>query len=102
MSLLNPTRAEHLVDPAGRPYFLWDVDMTLEEFRARLNDADPDVRAYLVGKLMRQAKPDDVFQFVRLDDVVALWPRLSRHLGKSRSMWERVLEQWGVLARGRE
>lgn len=34
--------------------------------RAGLRDPDPDVRAYLVGKLMRQAKPDDVFLFVRL------------------------------------
>ena len=37
--------------------------MTLEEFQEGLRNADPDVRAYLVGKLMRQAKPDDVFEF---------------------------------------
>jgi hypothetical protein len=31
-----------------------------------------------VAKLMRQAKPDDVFQFVRVADIVELWPRLER------------------------
>jgi hypothetical protein len=35
----------------------------LEEFRERLRDPDPAVRAYYLGKLMRQAKPDDVFTF---------------------------------------
>ena len=38
--------------------------MTLEEFLAGLRNPDPGVRAYLVAKLMRQAKPDDVFSFV--------------------------------------
>lgn len=44
-----------IVDGRARPYFLSDVDMTLEEFRLRLRDPDPEVRAYLVGKLLRQA-----------------------------------------------
>jgi hypothetical protein len=88
-----------MVDAAGRPYFLWDVDMTLDEFRRRLADPDPDVRGYLVGKLMRQAKPDDVFEFVRLADIVTLWPRLERYLGKTRDMWRWLLGQWGADVR---
>jgi len=31
-----------------------------------------------VSKLKRLAKPDDVFQFVRVADIVELWPRLER------------------------
>jgi hypothetical protein len=31
-----------------------------------------------VAKLMRLAKPDDVFEFVRVADIVELWPRLER------------------------
>jgi hypothetical protein len=38
--------------------------MTLDEFKEGLRSADLEVRVYLVGKLMRQAKPDDVFTFV--------------------------------------
>jgi hypothetical protein len=37
----------------------------LNQFRKGLDDPDPDVRVYLVGKLMRQAKPEDVLLFVR-------------------------------------
>ena len=61
MARLFPTPRDRLVDRAGRPYFLWDTDMMLDEFERRLRDEGPEGRAYLIGKLMRQAKPDDVF-----------------------------------------
>ena len=94
MPILNPTPLERMVDAKGRPYFLWDDEMTLDQFRARLREPDIEVRAYLVGKLMRQAKPDDVFQFVRLAEIVALWPKLERYLGRTRPMWRWLLDRW--------
>lgn len=66
MNYLNPTPPGRLVDATGRPYFLWDTDQTLDAFVRILGDADPDVRAYAIAKLMRQARPDDVFSFVTL------------------------------------
>lgn len=53
--MLCPTPEKSLTDEKGRPYFLWDVDMTLEAFRTKLTCEDDEVRAYWVGKLMRQA-----------------------------------------------
>jgi hypothetical protein len=94
MSVLNPTPPHLLVDGQGRPYFLWDVDMTLERFQELLRTGDATARAYLVGKLMRQAKPDDVFTFVTLAEIRALWPELQRYLGRSRPFWTWLLEQW--------
>ena len=90
-----PTPPDKLVDQAGRPYFLWDCDMTLAEFTRRLAEENDEGRAYLVGKLMRQAKPDDVFTFVRVDDIVALWPKLRRYLGRSAPFWGWLLGRWG-------
>ena len=92
--MLNRTPPQRLVDIAGRPYFLWDVDMTLDEFHKRLNDPDLDIRGYLVGKLMRQAKPDDVFAFVSMAEIADLWPRLERYLGNTRSFWAWLLSWW--------
>lgn len=93
---LFPTPPDKLVDEQGRPYFLWDVDMTLEEFKASLADPDEQVRAYLVGKLMRQAKPDDVFLFVSVDTIRELWPSLERYLGNRRAFWKRTLDAWAT------
>ena len=97
--LLLPTPPERLCDARGRPYFLWDSEMTLDAFRAVLADPDPDIRAAYVGKLMRQAKPDDVFEFVRLAEIVELWPRLERYLGRERAMWRYLLDRWGEVRR---
>lgn len=97
--MLSPTPAEKLVDSQGRPYFLWDCDMTLDELRDGLRDPDPAVRAYLVGKLMRQAKPDDVFTFVSPREIRELWPLLTRYLGKTREFWTWLFEAWEAQGR---
>ncbi len=84
MSVLNPTPRELLVDAKGRPYFVWDSELTLAEFEHRLCTDDMEAKAYLVGKLMRQAKPDDVFTFVTEAEIRALWGRLLPYLGRAR------------------
>lgn len=99
MSGLNPTPRELLVDASGRPYFLWDMDMTLERFERELAAADRPTRAWLVGNLMRQAKPDDVFTFVSPDEIGELWSDLARHLGRTRPFWEWVMTTWKVPLR---
>jgi hypothetical protein len=93
--MLFPTPPEKLVDAQGRPYFLWDCDMTLVEFQRRLREENAEGRAYLIGKLMRQAKPDDVFRFVSVDEVVAAWPEVRRYLGESLAFWRWLLGYWG-------
>ena len=92
--MLSQTQPDALIDAEGRPYFLWDCDLTLTQFEERLRDSNPDVRAYFIAKLMRQAKPDDVFQFVTLSTIRSLWPRLERYLGHSRPLWTWLLEIW--------
>jgi hypothetical protein len=100
--VLNPTPRSKLVDAQGRPYFLWDQEMTLERFEERLHDPDPEVRAYYIGKLMRQAKPDDVFTFVTTNEIGALWPELVPYLGNQRAFWDWILTAWGVDLRDAE
>jgi hypothetical protein len=92
--MLNPTPLERRLDAQGRPYFLWDVDWTDERFRRELAQADDDVRVELIAKLMRQAKPDDVFEYVRLDDVLAVWDRLVPRLGAQRDFWVWLIGRW--------
>jgi len=83
-----------MLDQHGRPYFLWDEDLTLEAFRERLHDPDPAVRAYFLGKVMRQAKPDDVFTFATVDDLERMLPEVDRYLGKTRAFWHWLLGAW--------
>ena len=98
--MLSPTPRELLLDPQGRPYFLWDLDIDLASFERLLRHPDPEVRAYFVGKLMRQAKPDDVFQFVSKTTIRELWPKVQRYLGRSRDFWTWLLEHRDRQGRG--
>lgn len=95
--MIHPTPDEHLLDRMGRPVFLWDCDLTDTEFRALLRDPDPDVRAVSIAKLMRQAKPDDVFRYVTEREVRAHWGALAPHLGQRRAFWAWLLDAWEKL-----
>ena len=93
-NILATTPPDRLVDGRNRPYFLWDCDVDLDGLRERLNDSNPVVSGYWLAKLMRQAKPDDVFTFARWSDIERLWPQLERHLGEKRAFWTWFLGVW--------
>jgi hypothetical protein len=91
MAALPPTPAA-LIAGHERPYFLWWSDRTLDQFRALLSDPDPEMRAYWLGALLREANTRDVWLFVTPDQIREAWPRLIRHLGRSRAMWAYLLD----------
>ncbi len=93
--MLCPTPLHKLLDAQGRPTFLWDNDLTLDEFKALLASEDEEVAAYWTGTLMRQAKPDDALTLVPATRMRALWPRLHRYLGRERSFWTWYLDAAG-------
>ena len=47
-----------------RPYFLWDEDMSIAEFRERLHSAPRNERLRLLARLLREARDSDVWRFV--------------------------------------
>lgn len=87
-----PPTSEALLDDRERPYFLWWIEATVGDLKARLRANDPEERAYWMGALLREANTRDVWLFVTPDEIRALWPRLIRHLGRSRAMWAWLLE----------
>ena len=99
MTVLHFTPARQLVDANQRPYFLWDVEVRLDAFRALLESPDRAVAAYWLGRLMREARPDDVFQFVSLERIRDLWPEVLPYLGRNRDFWTWLLGRWSADAR---
>lgn len=84
-----------LDDPRARPYFLWDEPTTtVATFRAALAAASPDDKARLLGKLMREARDEDVWRFTTVDEVRDLFGKIDRHLGRRREFWRYLLAAW--------
>lgn len=91
VAMLPPT-SDALRDDAHRPYFLWWTNATVGDLRAHLRAADLEERAYWLGALLREANTRDVWLYVTPGEIAALWPALTRHLGKSRERWAWLLE----------
>jgi hypothetical protein len=87
-----PPTSPSLMEDSHRPYFLWWTKESVADLRAHLDDADPEVRGYWMGALLREANTRDVWLFVTPDMIRASWDRLQRHLGRSRAMWAYLLD----------
>jgi hypothetical protein len=89
-----------LSDDEARPYFLWDEETTIREFRHALATAPADERLRLIGKLMREARDTDVWRFVVPAQVWRDFDRIRPYLGRRRAFWEYLLAGWqrdGIL-----
>jgi len=95
MKPLPPTDPD-LEKPDTRPYFLWWTDASVAQLREHLASRDEDERAYWMGALLREANSRDVWLFVAPGSIRALWPKLLRHLGRTRERWAWLLRQLPV------
>ncbi|MBK8099049.1 MAG: hypothetical protein IPK26_18230 [Planctomycetes bacterium] len=97
---MRPPLSTDLDDPNARPYFLWDLDLTYGQLRKKLAIPDPDERALWMARVLREARYQDVWKLLKLRDVLPLWPKVDRHLGRSRPFWNWLIEGWradGIL-----
>ncbi len=81
-------------DPDERPYFLWNEETTVAQFRAALAAASEDEKALLLGRLMREARDPDVWEFTSVAEVRALFPKIERYLGRRKDFWSYLLNAW--------
>lgn len=92
--MLSPTPAELWCDRAGRPYFVWEEDLTLDELRRRLSDPDPETRRYWYGVVLRQAKPDDSIVLLGRESIRVMVPKLAGQLGRMEPFWQWLTSRW--------
>jgi hypothetical protein len=86
-----------LADPSAVPYFMWDEPVTVTEVRRRLASAQRPERTRLLGKILREARDQDVWLFTSPAEVETAWSELAPHLGRRRSFWQFVLTRWKEL-----
>jgi hypothetical protein len=81
-------------NPDERPYFLWSEPTTVGQFRQALAQAPDDEKAMLLGRLLREARDPDVWDFTSVAEVRRLFPQLERYLGRRRAFWVYLLNAW--------
>ncbi len=75
------------------PYFLWDEPMTLRDLREHLGRSEED-RIRLLGKILREAREQDIWFFTTPEEVNRRWDQLERHLGRRIGFWRFLLDRW--------
>jgi hypothetical protein len=82
-------------DPGLRPYFLWDEDISIAEFRTCMaRPRGEQERDRLMAKMLREAKDSEVWQFVEPQDVDEALPRIGRRLGRRLKFWTFLIGGW--------
>lgn len=92
----------NLADEDKRPYFLWDDDISLREFKQRLRGPDATDRLQMLAKLMREARDTDVWMFITPQEAADALPLLTQKLGRRQAFWDFLIEGFrrhGVIAR---
>jgi hypothetical protein len=78
----------------ARPYFLWDEDVSVDELHRVLRGPASWERDRLLGKMLREARDTDVWEFVRPTDVAEALPRIVRRLGRRAGFWRFLIDGW--------
>ena len=77
-----------------RPYFLWDEDRSVEEFREAMRASRGPERHRLIGKLMREARDTDVWVFISPREVWSDFASIRPYLGRRRAFWDYLMNGW--------
>ena len=80
-----------------RPYFLWDEPLTIAQLRAILQTGSEQERLTYMVKILREARYEDVWEFLTVSDIVRNWEKIAPRLGKRRAFWEFLLSRWREL-----
>ncbi|OGS37142.1 MAG: hypothetical protein A2293_15800 [Elusimicrobia bacterium RIFOXYB2_FULL_49_7] len=81
----------------GRPYFLWDDQLTWHQLRHILNMPNHPQFAYYLGKTLREANYGDVWRLVSLQTVLSHFKEASPFLGRQRNFWLFLIHNWKQL-----
>jgi hypothetical protein len=85
--------------PADNLDFAWDRPETTQSLRHRLATTSGAEWLRTAAWLMREARVEQVWQFLTLRQVADHFPQLSPMLGKRRPVWEHLLRAAHELGR---
>ncbi|MBI4631375.1 MAG: hypothetical protein HY740_06600 [Chloroflexi bacterium] len=81
-----------------RPYFIWNADLSEDDVRAILAGHRGDLeRIQMIVHVMQNARFDDIWKYVKIDDIVENWTLVKRMLWpkESKDLWAWALGVWG-------
>ncbi len=85
--------------PADNLDFAWDRPESVASLRAKLAAPTSPDWLQTAAWLMREARVEQVWQFLTLRQIASLFPQLSPMLGRRRPVWDHLLRAAHELGR---
>ena len=79
--------------------FAWDRRESPESLRSKLAEASPERWLELAAWILREARVDEVWEFLRPSEIGDHFNDLAPRLGRRRELWEYLIETWRELGR---
>ncbi len=77
------------------PYFIWDYDLTDADVQAILRGIDEQKKAWLLARLLKSARFEDIWGYISLAELRTIFPKL-RLKPQVRAAWEFALSVWSA------
>ena len=81
-------------DVTNRPDFLWDEPLSRDDLKKRLAGEDEKENLYYAAKIMREARFEEVWEYLSTDFLAAHWDKLRERLGRKKGFWEFIYRTW--------
>ncbi len=76
------------------PYFMWDYGYTVGQIKDILAHGSEAERLWMMAKILRDARYEDVWKFITLEDFLKYRKALIPRLGRQRPFWEFLYSRW--------
>ena len=81
-------------DDTDRPDFLWDEPTTRFELKQILSGGNDEARLYYAAKILREARFEEVWEYLSPTFLAANWDGLQSRLGRKKQFWQFLFSTW--------
>jgi hypothetical protein len=88
-------------DLTDRPDFLWDELLVRDDLKKILAGDNAEERLYYAAKILREARFEEVWEYLSPTFLAANWDKLHSRLGRKKRFWEFFYSTWradGLIA----
>ena len=79
---------------SDRPNFLWDEPLTRDDLKKLLAGRNEEERVYYAAKILREARFEEVWDYLSPSFLAAHWEKLRQRLGRKKRFWEFLYATW--------
>jgi len=81
-------------EPTDGVDFLWDEPMTRGDLKNLLDEGNEEKRLYYAAKILREARFEEVWDYLSPEFLASHWEGLRRRLGRKKRFWEFFYATW--------